>query len=304
MITHKYRTDDIEVLGGSLRVGVWDPIEIVEGATPPTVLAIHGITSSHLVWPFVVSQLPHTRVIAPDLRGRGESRAVAGPAGMRQHANDMVALLDHFGLATVPVIGHSMGGFVSVMLACLAPERVSHLMLVDGGIPFDVPPGLSPEQLAQSVLGPTVDRLSMRFDSIEHYLDFWRPHPAFVSDWSPEVADYFAYDLVPAGEQLRSATSLQITTEDIVDLNTGEDVPGARAALSEWQKPLLFITVPRGLRDEAPGMYSPKFLDRTLPKLPALRHVRLPDLNHYTVVMAERGAAALGELLRAELGSP
>lgn len=302
MITHKYRTLDVDVEGGSLRLGIWDPIEVAEGATVPAVLAVHGITSSHLAWPFVVSQLPGTRVIAPDLRGRGSSNDVEGPAGMRAHASDLVAVLDALEIESLPVIGHSMGGFVGVALACLAPERVSQLVLVDGGLPLDAPAGMKPEQLVQAILGSTAERLSMRFESVLAYLDFWRAHPAFAGEWTPELETYFAYDLVPDGAALHSATSLATTTDDTVDLNTGTTLTEALASLEAWGKPVLFITVPRGLQNELPGLYPAEHRERVLAPYPTVRHTELDGLNHYTVVMSAEGARGLGEVLRAELG--
>lgn len=302
MITHKYRTVDVLVDGGSLRVGVWDPIEVGENTDVPSVLAVHGVTSSHLAWPFVVSQLPATRVIAPDLRGRGSSNTVVGTSGMRVHATDLETVLDFFGMKSIPVIGHSMGGFVAVMLAHVAPSRVERLVLIDGGLPFDVPAGLDPGQLVQAILGATADRLRMHFESVAEYLDYWRRHPAFAgAAWSSEVEAYFAYDLTPMGAQLRSATSLQTTIDDTIDMNTGTALTEALDALARSTSPVLFVTVPRGLSDEPPGLYPPQYLSRILPRMPAVRHVALDDLNHYTVVMSQQGAVQLGAVLRSEL---
>lgn len=298
MKTHQYRTVDVPVAGGVMRVGVWDPIE---GVGVPTVLAVHGITSSHLAWPFVVAQLPGVRVIAPDLRGRGASNALPGPAGLRAHAVDLIAVLDAFEITGTAVIGHSMGGFVAVALTHLAPDRVDRLVLIDGGLPLDAPAEVSPEELVAAILGPTADRLSMRFASVPAYLDFWREHPAFVHDWSAELEDYFAYDLVPVGAELRPATSLETVTEDTIDMNTGSTLPEALASLDGWQKPVTFVSVPRGLRDETPGLYAPAHLERMLGEYPAIHHVHLDDLNHYTVVLSTDGAEALGSVLRGAL---
>ena len=302
MITHKYRTLDVLVSGGSMRVGVWDPIEVAEGAAVPSVLAVHGITSSHLAWPFVVAQLPGVRVIAPDLRGRGSSRTIEGSAGMRAHAADLIAVLDALEVSSLPVIGHSMGAFVAVVFAHVAPTRVDRLVLVDGGLPLDTPAGLDPEDLVRAILGPTAERLSMRFASVAEYLDFWRVHPAFALDWSPELDTYLAYDLVPAGEMLRSATTLETTTEDTIDMNMGTVLGEALDSLAGWGNPVAFVSVPRGLRDETPGLYAPAHLGRMLERYPAVRHTALPDFNHYTVLLGARGAEALGEVLRRELG--
>lgn len=294
MSAHRYRTVDVPVDGGDLRVGVWDPVDQADAAA--SVLVIHGVTSSHLAWPFVAAQLPGIRVIAPDLRGRGASNAISGAAGMRAHADDLIAVLDALAIEVAPVIGHSMGAFVAVVLAHLHPDRVSRLVLIDGGLPLDVPSGIEPADLVPLILGPTADRLSRRWTDADDYTaGFWRDHPAFSDDWSPELERYIAYDLVDDGDAMRPATSYRTTVDDTVDMNTGADLPAALAGL---RHPTLFLTVPRGLQNEAPGLYAPAHLQRLLADFPQIRHIPLDDLNHYTVVMSARGAERLGPLLR------
>ncbi len=292
---HAYRTTDVPVAGGELRVGIWEP----EGGATATVLLIHGVTASHLAWPFVVERLPGVRVIAPDLRGRGASGAVEGPAGMAAHADDLAAVLHALGIGSTLVVGHSMGAFVAVVLAHRHPERVRRLVLVDGGMPLAVPAGVAPEQLVQVILGPVAERLSRRWTGVRQYTDeFWRPHPAFARHWSDELEAYIAYDLVPDGDAFRAATRYEVMAEDTLDMNTGSALPDALDALSV---PTLLITVPRGLQDEEPGLYPEQHLRSVLAAHPAVRHVRLDDLNHYTVVMSPAGAEALGPLIREEL---
>ncbi len=294
MNDHTYRTIDVPVSGGDLRVGVWDPV----GERDASVLLIHGVTSSHLAWPYIVDRLPGVRAIAPDLRGRGASNSLEGPAGLRAHADDLEAVLDALGLERVVVVGHSMGAFVSVVFAHLHPERVSRLVLVDGGLPLDVPQGLDPDTMVSTILGPTAARLSMRFADTESYLDFWREHPAFRDAWTPELVAYLAYDLVDDGEgALRPATSYATTLEDSIDQNTGSTLPDALAGL---RHPVRFLTAPRGLRDEEPGLYAPAHLERVLAQY-AVEHERIDRVNHYTIVMSDPGADAVADVVRGEL---
>src|SRR5690606_30076261 len=75
--SHTYATHDVPVAGGTLRVGVWEPVGPLatgpDGAPLPSVVLVHGITASHRAWPAVVAALAGRRVVAPDLRGRGRS---------------------------------------------------------------------------------------------------------------------------------------------------------------------------------------------------------------------------------------
>ncbi|MDY0909408.1 alpha/beta hydrolase [Microbacterium sp. CFBP9034] len=299
MTGHRYRTIGVPVSGGDLRVGVWDPDPAEPDA--PDVLLIHGVTASHLAWPFVVDRLPGVRAIAPDLRGRGASNRLEGPAGLRAHADDLAAALDALGVDRTVVVGHSMGAFVAVVFAHLHPERVSRLVLVDGGLPLDVPAGIDTDALVAGILGPTAARLSMRFADAGEYLDFWRRHPAFQGEWTPELERYLAYDLVDDGDgALRPATSYETTADDTLDMNTGTAVADALAGL---RHPARMITVPRGLQNEAPGLYAPAHLARVLAENPGVQHERVEGFNHYTIVMSGAGADAVAAVVREELGA-
>jgi len=295
--THTYRTVDVPVSGGDLRVGVWDPVAPPEAGETPSILLIHGITSSHLAWLHLVPHLSGVRLIAPDLRGRAASRQVTGSAGMRTHATDMVAVLDAFEVDAVPVVGHSMGGFVAVVLAHVAPERVSSLMLIDGGLPLDAPAGLGPDELVQAILGPTAARLSMRFDSEDAYLNFWKAHPAFQHGWDEHLDAYFRYDLVATGDGFRASASLNTARDDTIDLNTGTAIGDALHALPTFAKPIVLMTVPRGLQDEPPGLYPSDRVATLLRQLPQIEHVPVEGFNHYTIVMSEAGAQHLAKLV-------
>lgn len=296
MTARTARAVDVPVAGGVLRVGVWD-------AAPdaPTILAVHGVTSSHLAWQLLAEELPGVRIVAPDLRGRGQSNALAGPAGMAAHADDLAAVCAHLDVVPALVVAHSMGAFVAVVLAHRHPALVRRLVLVDGGLPLAAPAGLAPDDLVAAILGPTAARLSMRFADTAAYLRFWREHPAFAADWSPELERYLAYDLVPVadgGAALRPATSYATTVEDTVDMNTRPTVTEALDALAV---PTVLVTVPRGLQNETPGLYPPAHLAALLARYPAVDHVAWPEFNHYTVVLSRRGATRLAELVAAQL---
>ncbi|XTR51999.1 alpha/beta fold hydrolase [Pseudarthrobacter sp. So.54] len=194
-----YRTTDVEVRGGTLHTALWGP----EDPAAPTILAVHGVTASHMAWAVLAHELPDIRIIAPDLRGRGRSNALPAPYGMPSHAGDLAAVLGALSTGPVVVVGHSMGAFASLVLANLFPERVRSLVLVDGGLPLQVPADLSDEQIVAAVLGPAAERLNATFASREVYRSFWKQHPAFSADWGPFVEDYVDYDLTGEEPLLR-----------------------------------------------------------------------------------------------------
>ncbi|GAA4285891.1 alpha/beta hydrolase [Georgenia daeguensis] len=292
MSTHTYGTVDVPVDGGTLRAGVWEPVDPAPGA--PTVLAVHGITATHLAWTYLVDALPGVRVVAPDLRGRGRSNALPGPFGMARHADDLAAVLRHLGTGPVVVVGHSMGAFASAVLAHRHGGLVESLVLVDGGLPLEVPAGADPDELMRAVLGPAAARLAMTFRDHEAYRDFWRRHPAFAGQVSERLGEYFDYDLEPADGAWRPSSRLEAVTGDQRELVTGESLLPALEAL---QTPTLFLRAPRGLLDGEP-LYTAEHVARWAARLPVAT-AEVPDVNHYTIVMGPAGAAAVADRVRA-----
>jgi len=135
----------VPVEGGELTLARW--------ANPSArpVLLVHGITGSHMVWPLVVQALAgEYDLYAPDLRGRGGSRSVPGPYGLSRHCRDLTAVLAHYAIAEVDIVGHSLGAYIALELAATAPERVARLVLVDGGIGLPLPEGASAEAATTS----------------------------------------------------------------------------------------------------------------------------------------------------------
>lgn len=101
------------------------------GAGAPLLL-LHGWPEFWLTWEPVMQRLAaRYTLIAPDLRGFGDSDKPADPHGADAHAADLVALLDALGIERVGVVGHDVGGAVIQALARSAPERCAGLFLFD-----------------------------------------------------------------------------------------------------------------------------------------------------------------------------
>ncbi len=110
---------------------------------PHALLLIHGFPLDHRMWASQLASLgPHMRLIAPDLRGHGQSALPAGAAvSMDQHADDLASLLDHLGIRKAAVAGLSMGGYVALALWRRHPDRIGALVLLDTRAEADTPEG-------------------------------------------------------------------------------------------------------------------------------------------------------------------
>jgi len=117
------------------------------------VVMLHGFTDSWFSFSRVLPLLPaELRVIAPDLRGHGDSERPLGGYRVADFADDVIRLMDALQVPKAVLVGHSMGSFVARKVNELAPERVSRLVLVGAG--------LLPESAATSELARAVSALT------------------------------------------------------------------------------------------------------------------------------------------------
>jgi 3-oxoadipate enol-lactonase len=99
----------------------------------PALLLVHGFPLDHQMWRHQIDAFSVTcRVIAPDLRGFGQSDATPGIVTMQQYADDLAALLDALSI-TEPVTfcGLSMGGYIAWQFVERHARRAGKLVLCD-----------------------------------------------------------------------------------------------------------------------------------------------------------------------------
>jgi 3-oxoadipate enol-lactonase len=104
----------------------------------PMVL-LHGLGCSSHDWDY---QMPvfsrEYRVIAPCLRGFGESDKPLGPYSVAGFARDLRALLSHLGIKRCHLLGYSLGGAVALQAAVDFPEAIASLVVVNSQPSFEV----------------------------------------------------------------------------------------------------------------------------------------------------------------------
>ena len=102
--------------------------------TAPPLILIHGGLDHSRSWDQLAQALRSTfHVIAPDLRGHGDSNwAVGSSYSLADHVYDLTCMMTAAGLEKAAMVGHSMGGMVSLTYAGSFPEKVSRLIVLDG----------------------------------------------------------------------------------------------------------------------------------------------------------------------------
>lgn len=284
------RSFTVDTEGGTLTVWEWGPSDA------PVLVALHGITAHGRCFRALAERLPGVRVLAPDLRGRGGSRDVAGPFSMAAHADDVARVLDVAGVADAVLLGHSMGGFVAVVAADRHPDRVRELVLVDGGLPLALPDelrSLPTEQLVGAVIGPALERLRMTFPTREDHRALWRAHPALADDWCPIMEAYADEDLVGEEPELRpGAVEEAVLADGESELVHGD----VERAVGTLDVPTTLLAAELGLlAADAPPLYGDDQLEAFAAEHPEVAVRRIPGVNHYTVLLTERGVDAVAD---------
>lgn len=265
----------VVVNGLALAVTEWSgPAKAVPAST---VVCIHGLTANHTCWAGLAGMLaPAHRVIAYDLRGRGESDKPEQGYSLAIHNEDLAALLDHYGLRRAVIMGHSLGAHIAVRFAAKHPARVSKLVLVDGGIDVRA-------EVLDS-LRPAIARLGIEFPSLEMFLGFVRGLPMFQGRWNDALERYFRYDVetLPSGA-VRSQVAKHAVGEELANLE--------RERLWVWhhqvKAPTLIFRAPEGLLTPTDCLMTQEEAEALAHAVPRAKLVVVPRTNHYTVLLGD-----------------
>jgi 3-oxoadipate enol-lactonase len=109
----------------------------VSGApeAPPMVL-LHGLGEGRVSWAPVIPRFSERfRVVAPDLRGHGDSDW-PGSYSFQLIRDDVLGLLDQLGFDKVTLVGHSMGASVAYLAVLREPSRIERLIIEDAPPPY------------------------------------------------------------------------------------------------------------------------------------------------------------------------
>jgi 3-oxoadipate enol-lactonase len=103
----------------------------VEGPeAAPAMVLHHPLATDLTIWDELTAALvPRYRVVRFDARGHGASEATPAPYDLAMLAADVIALMDHLGIARAHFLGLSMGGMVGQQLGLAHPQRLASLIL-------------------------------------------------------------------------------------------------------------------------------------------------------------------------------
>lgn len=247
------------------------------------VLGLSGLGSHAPTWAPIAEALPDVRFFGIDLRGRGSGQGMTGPTGMRQHARDVAAVLVALDLSDVTVIGHSMGAFLGPIVAQEAGDRISKLVLVDGGIrpafPFFMRPAVT-----RMAFRKDLRKADQDFASVDEILKVGRVAPMLEghAELEPVIRRILEAEARRDSGVLHPKLDVARAVEDAVDCFFGPDNAPALDALTVPTE--VFLAEHAKTATDKPFI-SDKAVAPWLTRQPLLSVTRLPG-NHMTVLFA------------------
>jgi lipase len=258
-------------------------------------VALHGLTASWVSFLGIAERLDGRKpVFALDLRGRGDSDKPVSPYGMAQHAKDVAAAMRAMGLGASVIVGHSMGAFVAAALAAQSPELVSCLVLLDGGFAPAISAPASPQGL-DAALSLRIAQLRQTYPSREAYRAFWRTQPHFPpEDWNPWIEAFLDYELGGTEPHLRPKAAEDGVKSDLLE---GLQSEQTAVRLRTIRVPLLMVRAPAGFVPSQPPLFPDEMIEQMRTLVPDLEELVIPGTTHYTMVMGNRGASRIADLI-------
>lgn len=260
-------------------------------AGPPnpsmTVVCIPGLTRNARDFEDVAPHLAtRYRVICVELRGRGLSAYAADPMTYvpATYVKDIIALLNAAGLMRVAVIGTSLGGIISMLLASVIPERLLGVVINDIG------PELDPVGLAR--IGSYVGRTK----PIESWADAAAAIEAIDGAIFPE---YKGEDWVKMARR-RFVENPEGGLKADYDVNISKPFMSTAKAVNLWPFFHSFRMIPiLAIRGALSDLLSPAVFDRMQADIPHLKRVTVPNRGHAPYLDEPEARAAIDAFLDA-----
>lgn len=155
------------------------------------VLALHGWLDNAMTFELLAPKLQGVRIVALDMAGHGHSGRRGPGAGYQlwDYALDALMAAHQLGWQRFSLLGHSLGGIISVLIAAAVPERIHSLALIDGLVPDTGEAAQSPKKLGEALQAQIdlADKKKTIYSSIEQAVEARKRGLIAVSQQAAEL---------------------------------------------------------------------------------------------------------------------
>ncbi len=242
-----------------------------------TLVCVHGVTANASSFQALADALsPQHRILAYDIRGRGDSDKPQSGYSIPIYANDLAALIDALGLERPVIVGHSLGALIGLYFAAHYPDKLSKLVLIDAGAPlpwkgYDDQPAW---------LKASISRIGTPFSSFAAFIERMKAAPYLAPYWNKYMDLYFKHDVhTNADGSVATKTYREAVIEDAHHAHEGRPEDQWRSV----QVPTLLLRAGQGLTSDNDQLLSEDDAKAVQQGIRNIRYVNFPTLNHYTI---------------------
>ena len=194
------RSQKLDIRGLQTHVQEWGELGL------PKLFMLHGWMDCGATYKYMMPFLSqHFHVIAPDLRGFGESQHDPNGYWFPDYIADLEVLLDHYSpTGKVNLAGHSMGGNIVLMYAGIRPDRVARVLSLEGlGLPPSQPSDAvgKYQQWMREILSDEPSKIYPNANMLKHSI--YKGNPTLPDHIIEELADLWGS---PVGDDGRNGS--------------------------------------------------------------------------------------------------
>lgn len=251
----------------------------------PVMLMMHGLTANaHAFGGLMTAGLADSfHIYSVDLRGRGQSDHPAFNYSMKDHARDIICMLDALGLDHVILAGHSFGGLLSIYLAANYPRRISKIIILDAAA------RMNPR--AAELLGYRLSTLDKVYPTWDEYLAEVKSAP-YNTFWEESMEEYYRADVRAAQ---KGGITPSANLANIIEASVGLANVAWPSEIEKVQQPALLINAPEEYNLGEP-LLPDDYAKETAEALPHGHYIRV-DGNHQTMLYG-KGARQIVKAVR------
>jgi len=257
------------------------------GTQGSPIIFIHGITANAFYFQALADDLANNyRVFAYDLRGRGDSDKPENGYSIPFHAADLAEMIDKLEVDRPIIAGHSLGALIGLYFAVHYPEKLSKLILIDAGAPFE---WKTPEE-QPAWLTASLNRLGTSTPTFEEYKQRLKAAPFLGPYWNSFIELYFEHDVYHQSDGSVIAKAYRDGILEDNKYNCYEYKP--EKLWKDVTVPTLLLRAGQGLFTDNDQLLSEKAAEAIQNGIQKCRYVNFPKLNHYTIAFGiESGPA-------------
>lgn len=243
--------------------------------TKGPIIAIHGLTGTHKNMHYYAEKFGGDyRIIAVDLRGRGNSDNADADTSIFKHAEDILALIRELKIDNPILLGFSMGAFISAIVASRL-DSVRGVILLDGAA--------KSSDHQRGIVKPSLGRISREFTSKEHYAEETRKiYSNLGIEWNEVLQDIVEYEVGPADGYWENKS---VESRILADFESFYSFDPKEVG-SKIECPVLLVYAEGKIGPMAPLFYLDDYKE-TQASVKDIETV-ITDANHYQMVFEKR----------------